>query len=82
MSNIAGFQPKLKKHLDGSVCLEGTRLLPKEYKPCCNMFASHTSTCTHDLRYQYSEKFNSWSIALQDGSGIMIKYCPHCASKL
>lgn len=82
MSNISGFQPKLKKHLDGSPCVEGTRRLPKDYKACCDIFDGHTATCTHDLRYEYIENFKSWWIALQDGSGITIKYCPHCGSSL
>ncbi len=40
-------------HPDGTVCLEGTRSLPKSYSPCCEIFDNHTSTCAYDLRYEW-----------------------------
>lgn len=74
-----------KFHADGSPCLEGTKSVPKKYEPCCELFNSHTSTCVHDIRYEWWGKRKIWVIAISEesgGGGIEIKFCPHCGSKL
>lgn len=72
-------------HADGTRCLEGTRSVPDNFKPCCDMFAGHVDTCALDLRYEWWEKSGIWVIAIAEssgGGGIEIIYCPHCGAKL
>ncbi len=74
-----------KHHPDGTVCLEGTRSLPKSYSPCCEIFDSHTSTCEYDLRYEWGPRSRQWVIAIAEsagGGGVRISYCPHCGARL
>jgi hypothetical protein len=72
-------------HPDGSPCLEGIRLIPVDYKPCCELFDSHTSACTYDIRYEWWVGKNIWVIAISEqagGGGIEISFCPHCGARL
>jgi hypothetical protein len=76
---------KKKIHADGTGCLEGTKLVPVNFSPCCDEFAGHLSTCAYDLRYEYWKKSKTWVIAIAEsagGGGIVIRYCPHCGNKL
>lgn len=85
MNSITQIAPKLRKHEDGSICLEGTRKLPKNFKPCCEVFRSHTASCIFDVRYEWNENIKGWWIAIDSkagGGGIEIKYCPHCGESL
>ncbi len=79
----SAFQPV--RHPDGTLCLEGTTSLPPDFQPCCAVFAAHTATCAHDLRYEWRPKSRQWVIAIAEsagGGGIMITYCPHCGALL
>lgn len=70
-------------HADGTTCPKGTKSVPGDYKACCGIFEDHVSLCYDDLRYEYwNTPKPFWVIALPDGSGIHITYCPHCGSKL
>jgi len=72
-------------HPDGTSCLEGTTSLPPDFQPCCAVFAAHTATCAHDLRYEWWPKSRRWVIALAEsagGGGIVITHCPHCGTPL
>ncbi len=73
------------RHTDGSPCLEGTRVVPEDYIPCCDAFDYRTARCTYDIRYEYSEEYDVWVIPIVDsagGGGIEILYCPHCGARL
>lgn len=75
----------LKTHSDGSICLEGTRRVPENFKSCCNEFESHTDACTFDIRYEWWGNPQGWFIPIvpsAGGGGIAIGYCPHCGKKL
>ena len=75
----------MKKHTDGTECLEGTKRVPKNFKPCCDVFEGHTSTCAFDLRYEWRQKSKQWVIAISEiagGGGISIAFCPHCGARL
>jgi hypothetical protein len=77
--------PDAFRHPDGTLCLEGTSSLPPDFQPCCEVFAGHTATCAHDLRYEWWRKSRRWVIAIAEsagGGGIMIRYCPHCGTPL
>jgi hypothetical protein len=69
-------------HTDGTVCLEGTRLVKRGFKPCCEAFDQATSRCVHDIRFEWHKAARSWGIALSDGSYLTFAYCPHCGAKL
>jgi hypothetical protein len=74
-----------RKHLDGSLCLEGTRKVPRSHHPCCEPFDSHTRSCTFDIRYEWWNSQRGWFLRIDDsagGGGIAISFCPHCGSKL
>lgn len=73
------------RHPNGTFCLEGTTSLPLDFQPCCTVFAGHTSTCVHDLRYEWWPKSRQWVIAVAEaagGGGVVINYCPHCGAPL
>ena len=77
--------PDAFRHPDGTLCLEGISSLPPDSQPCCEVFAGHTATCAHDLRYEWWRKSRRWVIAIAEsagGGGIMIRYCPHCGTPL
>src|SRR5262245_31271243 len=59
----------MKKHSDGTVCLEGTRSVPEGWQPCCEVFAGHTTTCAHDLRYEWFKKTQRWGIVIAESAG-------------
>lgn len=70
---------------DGTVCLEGTKSVPKSYAPCCKVFHEHTRTCVYDIRYEWWPKSNHWVIAIVEsagGGGITMSYCLHCGARL
>lgn len=74
-------EPKENAHTDGTLCFEGTKMIPENFKPCCDTFESHVKTCIYDLRFEWWDKRKSWFIMLSDGSGIKIDFCPHCGTK-
>ncbi len=72
-------------HADGTRCLEGTKRVPRSFRPCCEVFAGHVATCAHDLRYEWWPKARQWVIAIAEsagGGGISIEFCPHCGARL
>lgn len=72
-------------HPDGSICLEGKKIVPNSYVPCCEVFSGHTNACIEDIRYEWWSKKGQWVIAISEysgGGGIVISYCPHCGQKL
>ena len=90
LDRVLIFPPKVKKskkiqrHTDGSVCLEGTKRVPKNFKTCCEVFEAHTTNCYYDIRYEW-DKHWGWNIVIPPsaaGGGIVISYCPHCGLKL
>ena len=75
----------IRRHADGSPCLEGTRRVPQDYVPCCKDFDYRTTRCAYDIRYEYSKEYDVWVILLVEaagGGGIEISYCPHCGARL
>ncbi|HNT78321.1 MAG TPA: hypothetical protein PKH77_25195 [Anaerolineae bacterium] len=73
------------RHPNGTPCLEGTAYVPQDFRPCCDLFAAHTTTCVYDLRYEWWPRSRQWVIALAKaagGGGIVIHYCPHCGARL
>jgi hypothetical protein len=71
------------KHLDGTICLEGTKNVPPNFTPCCIYFAGHLDSCIHHVRFEWWE--SGWVIVCADpefGGGYGIDYCPHCGTKL
>jgi len=77
--------PRAATHRDGSACPEGTRTIPRAFKPCCPEFGSHTLTCYHDVRYEWWPKQGGWFTVIAPsagGGGIAISFCPHCGSRL
>ncbi len=74
-----------KRHFDGSICLEGTRSVPPRYRPCCEIFGGHTTTCAWDIRYEWWRKSQQWVIVIPEGlggGGITMRFCPHCGTEL
>lgn len=72
-------------HTDGTICLEGTKSVPRSFVPCCKAFSDHVTACAFDIRYEWWSRQKHWVIAISDsagGGGIVINYCPHCGSKL
>jgi hypothetical protein len=75
----------MKKHPDGTACLERTRSVPEVWEPCCEVFAGHTTTCAYDIRYEWSPTSRKWGIVIPEsaGSGVVrIHFCPHCGTRL
>ena len=73
------------KHTDGTECLEGTKLVPTGFVPCCDVLGGHTSSCAFDIRYEWWSKSGRWVIAIAQsagGGGIEIRFCPHCGAEL
>lgn len=74
----------MKKHPDGSICKEGTKKVPRKWKPCCENFAHRTTSCDFDIRFEWHKKIG-WGITIHESAGggmIVINYCPHCGVKL
>ena len=70
---------------DGSVCREGTRSVPDNFEPCCEMFDARTTYCVYDIRYEWWGDNHIWVIPIAEiagGGGIEIRYCTHCGSQL
>jgi len=75
----------LNRHTDGSACKEGTRDLPADFAPCCEIFGAHVATCEYDIRYEWWPEQRFWVIAIAAGAGsggIWIGHCPHCGQRL
>lgn len=75
----------MRRHSDGTICLEGTRSVPHDYVACCETFLGHTTTCEYDIRYEWWHESRQWVIAIAEaagGGGIIIEFCPHCGTKL
>lgn len=82
---IATHRRNRSTHADGSRCLEGTRRVPRPFKPCCEIFAGHTTTCVFDIRYEWGPRSRQWGIAIDESAGggwIVMYYCPHCGQRL
>lgn len=74
-----------RTHADGSICPEGTSLVPPDFSPCCEDFSEHTLSCYYDIRYEWDEADSEWVIVIPNsagGGGILISYCPHCGASL
>lgn len=88
MRRIVTNMKKKKKrqlHTDGTVCLEGTRRVPKAFAPCCDQFKYRTTACDSDIRYEWWSKRKIWVTKISDiagGGGVVMSYCPHCGRKL
>lgn len=88
MPEVQRLQPAGRKHADGSLCLEGTRKLPRGFTACCSQFEAHTAVCVYDVRYEWSGEqggAGSWQIAIPEiagGGGLVIAHCPHCGASL
>ena len=68
--------------ITGDKCEYGTQQVPKTWKPCCEAFASHTSSCQYEVRIVWYGR-GKWGIPLPlGGSYIKISYCPFCGKKL
>jgi hypothetical protein len=71
-------------HPDGTICPEGTQIVPDNYQPCCEEFGARTVMCYHDIRYEYWDN-RVWHIVIAPsvgGGGIAMLYCPHCGAAL
>jgi hypothetical protein len=78
-------EKSLKRHLDGTRCKEGTRKVPRNFRPCCGMFAGHVTTCDYDLRYEWWAGDRVWVITIAEsagGGGVEVRFCPHCGAEL
>lgn len=76
---------KIRKHADGSKCLEGTQRLPSEFSACCEQFSERTLACYYDIRYEWWPNFKNWFVVIPEsagGGGIAFRFCPHCGKKL
>ncbi|MCE9603235.1 MAG: hypothetical protein K8S21_13610 [Gemmatimonadetes bacterium] len=74
-----------RKHLDGSICPEGTRSVPRGFRPCCDEFAARTLACFFDIRYEWWSGQRNWFVLITPeagGGGIAMAHCPHCGAKL
>jgi hypothetical protein len=77
--------PSVKRHADGSMCLEGTRSVPMSFHPCCEAFGFRLSTCEYDIRFEWQKNVRQWVIKIAEtagGGGIRIRFCPHCGTRL
>src|SRR6185295_6073268 len=75
----------VRRHIDGTPCNEGTRSVPRGFRPCCPAFEAHVATCEFDLRYEWWAGQQMWVVALAasaGGGGIAIAFCPHCGREL
>ena len=74
-----------QRHIDGTLCKEGTRSVPPRFRTCCAVFAGHLETCDYDVRYEWWKRQRFWVISIADaagGGGVVIRYCPHCGAEL
>ncbi len=71
----------VESHTDGTPCKEGTRRVPRPFRPCCYIFEAHVSICELKVRYEWWPKAGTWVIAL-DGAGTEMRFCPHCGAEL
>ncbi len=75
----------INRHSDGSTCLEGTvSPLPKNFKPCCDFFEGHLSSCAYKVRFDWNKSKKHFGIADPVMSNVytQINYCPWCGKKL
>lgn len=76
---------RTNKHADGTLCPEGTALLPSRFRACCEFFEAHTKACYFDLRFEWWPNSRGWFVAVAPqagGGGVAIHYCPNCGSAL
>lgn len=76
---------RTNKHADGTLCPEGTALLPSRFRACCAFFEAHTRACYFDLRFEWWAKARGWFVTIAPqagGGGVAIHYCPNCGSAL
>jgi hypothetical protein len=76
---------RAKRHIDGSVCLEGVRSsIPRGYKVCCEVFERCLFACVYDIRFEWWPKSKIWVIRVADGgsSGLVMNFCPYCGAAL
>lgn len=75
----------ISRYPDGTRCVEGTRRVPRGFRPCCRVFASHTTSCAYDVRYEWWQRRRTWVVTIAEsagGGGIEIRFCPHCGRSL
>jgi hypothetical protein len=79
-----GLPTDARLHADGSVCLEGTQVLPEGFAACCDRFVHSTAACSVDVRFEWWERHDGWYVIMADGgqSGLRFSFCPFCGSKL
>ncbi len=59
--------------------------MPRGFRACCRLFASHTTICEHDVRYEWWQNRRTWVVVIAEsagGGGIEIRFCPHCGRRL
>lgn len=81
----SGSGSKASLHPDGTTCREGTRSVPSDWTPCCDVFGGHVDTCEFDVRYEFWPQRDGWFVAIAEsagGGGIEIHWCPHCGKRL
>lgn len=75
----------MNHHPDGSACKKGTRQVPPDFAPCCEIFGAHVATCEYDLRYEWWPDQGFWVIAIAEAAGsggVWVGHCPHCGQRL
>lgn len=56
-------------HADGTTCLEGSRRVPRGFRPCCEGFAQRVVACTSDIRYEWWTRLKTWVIVIDGAAG-------------
>ena len=75
---------KTAHHPDGSICVAGTRRVPRNFSPCCEAFNACTKNCEFDIRFEWWSKSKVWVIRIPDrgSAGSVIQFCPYCGAAL
>ena len=71
-------------HADGTVCMEGSQVVPDGFVACCDRFLNSTTACSVDVRFEWWERHDGWYVIIADGghSGLNFQFCPFCGSRL
>jgi hypothetical protein len=71
-------------HADGTVCMEGSQVVPDGFEACCDRFLNSTTACSVDVRFEWWESHDGWYVIIADGghSGLHFSFCPFCGSRL
>jgi hypothetical protein len=83
-SSDGGRPTDARLHADGSVCLEGTKVVPEGFEACCDRFDQRTRACSVDVRFEWWQHHSGWYVMIADGghSGLKFDYCPFCGYRL